>query len=205
MSNETNAAEENEFFTEEGFDFNAIFNQTAFPKDEVTVYLNEALAYKIRVSKELLKGEDNNDELKKLAKVIRGYEEDLEKSRLKFSITGVDKEVIAQVGDRVQAKFKDRYKRRGKAGNKSGPKELSPEDAKAYSKYFNAAIYQLYIEKVEQSNGTAQTPPTVEFVKEFIDKAPDAAVEKFIKAISALKVSTEEFEARLDETFFLKS
>lgn len=205
---EIEAAEKPDFFSEEGFDFFSMLDGAEYPEDTVEVYLNEGAAHKSRASKRILASLDPNDpaedeRIEKLVDLIRGYDAQVDASKLTFHIRGVDAELTEAVKPQIDKEFKPRLKYRKRADQSRQP-YYNEDDQMAYASALNASVLALYVTKVVTAGGHELVAPGRDYLYRFLKKAPSSQVQKFERAILGLQVESAQFENRLSEDFSLK-
>lgn len=187
--------------SEETFSFFEVLNGEAYPKDTVSVYLNEGAAYKIRSARKLLNDIDNEDERQKTIKLIKQYEKEVEASAYTFHITGVDSDLIEAVGKVANKKYRKKIKR----PDQSISEYIPEDDQNEYIKFLGNSVLQLHVEKiVEDSTGKEIVAPPLEEIALFLSKAPVSQRDKLSNAIQNLQVSAREFEDRVSDDFLAK-
>lgn len=191
----------------ENFSFFDVLEGTSYPKDEVTVSLNESAGYQAqKLMAEAAEMEDPTPEkLEDLRKRLDKFRKEIEDSRVTFKLTGVSSEMISSSKDIVDEQFVD--KKKTIAGANGRPIKYLPEEhALDYQRMLNAVVMSMHIEQVTyQKNGFSKIGLTPDEVAAFYDKAPTAAKARLSAAITGLQVDSDSFEAELDEGFFPKS
>lgn len=196
------------------FDMFAALEGVEYPDDEVTVAMNERAAYKLgalmaeitqyqvdhpapedRDEKDLAAFQKRHDDLKEVIK----------KSRITFYLKGVSDDILTTAGEVAEEKFESAKKDMVDAQGHT-IKVLPQSEKIRFMRYMNAVTYSMFIQRVHyHSNGVVRTAPSADEIAAFMDKAPDVAKGKLVRAIQELRVKSEAYEAALDEGFFPKS
>ncbi|AXC37906.1 tail assembly chaperone [Microbacterium phage Jacko] len=193
------------------FDMFDMLSGVSYPEDTVTVALNEKAAYELaHLEQDILNYRSENEEPDEA--VLAEYQSQLEEivkrieaSKMTFHLRGVSDDLISSAGDIAEEKFKDR-KLNQKAADGRIVKYLPEGEKMAYLRYLNAVTYSMHITKfVRHSDGAERVSPNADEIAAFMDKAPDAAKQKLVRAIQELRVAAANYEASLDEGFFQKS
>lgn len=205
QSDEADAPESGEFFTEEGFDFFALLDGVEHPEDTVDVYLNEGVAHKSRTAKRLLASLDpndpeNDDKIVKLVDLIRDYDRQVDASMLTFHLRGVDSELVEAIKPTIDEEFKPRQHFRKRADQSLQP-YYTEEDQLAYTSALNAATLAIHVTKIVNADGRTVVAPGRDYIYSFLKKAPSSQVIKFNRAVMSLQVEAAQFENRLSEDF----
>ncbi|AXC37907.1 tail assembly chaperone [Microbacterium phage Jacko] len=190
------------------FDMFDMLSGVSYPEDTVTVALNEKAAYELaHLEQDILNYRSENEEPDEA--VLAEYQSQLEEivkrieaSKMTFHLRGVSDDLISSAGDIAEEKFKDR-KLNQKAADGRIVKYLPEGEKMAYLRYLNAVTYSMHITKfVRHSDGAERVSPNADEIAAFMDKAPDAAKQKLVRAIQELRVAAANYEASLDEGFF---
>lgn len=196
------------------FDMFAALEGVEYPEDEVTVAMNERAAYKLgALTAEIAKYQvdhpavEDRDE-KALAAFQQRHDdlkEVIKKSRITFYLKGVSDDILTTAGEVAEEKFESAKKDMVDAQGHT-IKVLPQSEKIRFMRYMNAVTYSMFIQRVHyHSNGVVRTAPSADEIAAFMDKAPDVAKGKLVRAIQELRVKSETYEASLDEGFFPKS
>lgn len=186
----------------ETFNFLDVLSERSFPKDVVSVYLDENAAYKARDARRKLLEAGTKAEVTELNKLIKKYNDEVKKSEYKIHITGTSMERVESLVELAKEKFPAETKTRKTASGAIEQYELENPERQEYLTYL--AIW-VHVEAIEAPDGRKQVAPDIETITAFIKKAPPSQVEKFANAIKNLEVSSELFEDAIDDDFLAKS
>lgn len=158
-------------------DLAAVFSGRSYPKETVTVYMDEVLGYKIyKLTKEsvqatLARDEDEKD---RIGAELKEAAAKAEPSRLLFHLTGASREDRKAATEETLEKFpaeKDAFGR-----------EKSNAEA---NEYYANLVWKLHVERIEAADGST-VEPTLEDVEMFRKHAPDHAIEAVEAGIQEL-------------------
>lgn len=149
-------------------DFAAVFAGISYPKDSVTVILDEELGYRVHrlqadIRESAMSGD--SDKRKELEAESDRLAEDAKAKTYVFHLTGVARELREGVAAGVEKEFE---LKRSMFGNI----DYTPEAEAAH----NARIYALHIERISGPGGAELVAPTAENLAEFLKHAPDKAI-----------------------------
>lgn len=184
------------------FNFLDVLAERSYPKDKVSVYLDEGAAYKAKATRLIIEDAKTDAEVKKLQKLLKQYSDDVKKSEYIFHLTGVSSERAEEIIELA----KDKYpveKRTRKLGNGSLEQYEVPSPER--NEYVGYLMFWIYVEAIEAPDGKIHAAPDIENIIQFIKKAPQSQVEKVAEAIADLRVSSELFEEAIDDDFLAKS
>lgn len=184
------------------FNFLDVLAERSFPKNTVSVYLDEASAYKMRDAKAKLRLAETDAEKKKIAKEIEALRSEINKSEYKFYLAGVSFERIESLIDLAKEKFPIETKTRKTA---SGALEQYEVPNAQREEYLGFLTLWVHVESIEAPDGRSQVSPDIDTIIGFIKKAPQSQVERFANACRELQVSSYEFEEAIDDDFLAKS
>lgn len=195
--------------TPDTFSFFDVLEERTYPKDVVTVYLDEAAAYdfnKLSMEIDMMPQEDATPEvIAEFQDRAQKLQDRLRKSKYTFYLTGVSDDRVEQASVVANEQFEDKKLQRYTA-TKTIEKYLPESEQMNYVKFFNAIVLSLHIEQIVQhKDGRVMTAPDPEQVLAFMEKAPEAAKKLVNDKISGLRVRANAYEAALDEGFFPKS
>lgn len=210
---EENTAPEPEAFdplAEENFDlFSLIEEDYGYPEAVVDIFMNEKAAHErmTRIRKIAVLDKDNPEHhalLRQLIDEVKELETKIEKSQVTFHLRGIESSKLEEARDIVNEKFEEKKKQRYTA-DKTVQKYLPEDEQLEWAKYFNALVNSMYVTKVVDYRGREQAAPGVDRMYAFLTKGPESQRKKFLNAVADLKLPTEQFESRLDDSFFPKS
>ena len=199
-------SETNEFFTPDGFDIFDILTEKAYPKDTVTVYLDEAAAYELRALQkeaDAIEGEPDEATIQDFNDRLTALRTRIDKSARTFHLSGVDADRMKDVMTSAEAHFEDRKVNRKRADG-SIIRELPQSAQVDFMRYVSALTLSIHVEKITDSAGRESIAPGVDTMATFLDKAPVYAVRELNQAIERLQVDARDFERTLDDGFFPK-
>lgn len=207
---------ENEEITEESgidptpspetFSFFDVLSEKAYPKDIVTVYMDDAAAYDLKKLSIEADGVEETD-VEKIAEIgarLRALRERIEASAVTFYLTGVGADRQGDAMTHAQEHFEGKKVNRKRADG-SITRELPQSEQFNFMKYMSAVSNALHIEKIVLADGRQMVAPSPDEVSAFLAKAPRSAIEQFNAAIAKLEVDTADFERTIDEGFLAKS
>lgn len=184
------------------FNFLDVLSERSFPKDVVSVYLNEDAAYQARLARRKLLEAETKAEVAEADKLIKKYNEEVKKSEYKFHISGTSMERVEALIELAKEKFPVETKTRKTASGALEQYEVESNERREYLTYLTIWVH---VEAIEAPDGRKQVAPDIETIISFIKKAPPSQVEKFANAIRSLEVSSELFEDAIDDDFLAKS
>lgn len=162
----------------ETLDLIAVLDGRGYPKDTVTVYFNEDVAYAIHAANaELsrLAALQDHDAYKALDAKLTSLVEEVSSQGYTFHLTGTPRKVRKDILKEVEAKFP-------KAAERDFLGRPAHPDVEA-DEYLSARIWQTHIEKIVAPDGAEIVAPDLETIQHLRDTAPDHA----LKAL-ALKI-----------------
>ena len=193
--------------SKETFSFFDVLSGVSYPKDVLTIYMDEAAAYDLEKLLREISGTSENDVTEESVEALRVKAEALksriENSKYTFFLTGVSDDRIVDARTLTDKEFEKRKKPRK---NASGHIEkYLPEDQQyEWMRYLNAVVQSLHIEQIVAPNGAVMTAPSPDEIAHFYDKAPGAEKGRLDQAIASLRVKSESYEASIDEGFLAK-
>ena len=179
------------------FDIADLFSGKAYPKDTVTVYLDEATGYETRKAEVAIKdavlAHESEEALQALRESRDKLVEKAAKSRIVVHLTGVSREDRENATKIVTTEFPTETDFLGRI-------KPNPEaDEKLTNLY-----WALHIEKLERPDGSVLAPVTEADAKLFRANAPDSVLEKINKGINELSEGVKGgFESLAQEHDFL--
>jgi len=190
-----------ELLQEETFDFLDVLTERSYPKDEVSLFLDEASAYKLRAVKAAYENSQDDKEREKLKKLMNQYRSDVKKSEYIFKLTGVSFDKIENLVEMAKKKYPVEHKTR-KTG--SGGLEQYEVPSNQRAEYIGYLTLWVHVEAVVSPEGKIHTAPEEETIIKFLKIAPPSQVNRFTEAITSLQVSSREFEDAIDDDFLAK-
>lgn len=209
---ETTEAEES-VVTPSNFSFYDMMSGVSYPKDSITISLDEAAAYdSMKIMEDFETAKQSEMSATQAKKAVKEFEkriaeltERVSTKSATFDLTGVASEMVETAKESVDELFMDKRKQR-KLADGSLQKYLPEDQQQAYFRMLNATIYALYIERVTYNeNGAVFVAPDPDMIAHFYDTAPDGAKAKLTEAIQKLRVAAGQYESLIDEGFFQKS
>lgn len=204
--------------TPEEFDFYALMSGAVYPKDTVTVTLDESAAYDaLHIAQEFdefrtsaaYEEDPESDEVKaKIADFearIEAVKNRVNENSVTFDLTGVSDELIESAKASVDEQFEDKRKQR-KLADGSLQKYIPDDVAKDYLRMLNATVFSLQIERMRFNKvGAEFVAPDPDKVAHFFDTAPRGSKMIVANKIMALSVDAQSLVNQMDEGFFPKS
>lgn len=199
--------ETSNFATPENFDIFEVLDGGAYPKDAITVYLDEAAGYELRALQaeaESFTEEPDQETIQRINDSLVRLRDRIDKSARTFYLTGVDNDLIKAVWPAAEEHFESRKVNRKRA-DQSIIREL-PQSAQAdFMTYVSLVTMALHVEKVvDDSSGRELVAPGADGLEKFFSKAPAYAIREVSQAIERLQVDARDFERGLDDGFFPK-
>ena len=214
MSEEIETPETPEFdpsasMTPDTFSFFDVLEEVTYPKDVKTVYMDEAAAYdfnKLAMEIDMTPPEQQTPEkIAEFQERAEALKKRLHDSKYTFYLTGVSDDRVEEAAEVANAEFEDKKLQRYTA-TKTIEKYLPESEQVNYLKFFNALVLSLHVEQiVRHKDGRIITAPGPNEILHFMAKAPSAAKDELNRAIQALRLKSNQYEAALDEGFFPKS
>jgi len=187
------------------FDFISVLSgdTRSYPKDEVTVFLDEQTAHTIPKLEAKAAGMDSGEKFDTVTKQITELRKKLAGSAYKFRLTGISQDMKETVLKSAQEKFPTKYdtNKNFLTGGIDRTEKPNPER----DRYFSSVLYQAHVEQIVAPDGAVDTAPTAETMDAFLRKAPESQVMRFLDVVHGLQVTAETFEAATNEDFLVKS
>lgn len=184
------------------FNFLDVLSQRSYPKDKVSIYLDEGAAYQAKITRQLIEEAGTEAEIKKLQKLLKEYSAKVKASEYIFHLTGVSMERNEEILELAKEKYPVEMRTRKTA---SGSLEQYEVPSPERNEYVGYLFIWIYVEAIESPDGKIHAAPDVENIIQFVKKAPTSQVEKVTEAIGRLRVSSELFEDAIDDDFLAKS
>lgn len=180
----------------------------AYPKIDVSVYLNEQVAYDASLLNDKLKelqkkslSDAVSKEIEKIEQQISELTEQLEKSRYVFTIQGISEGQRQDALDECHEEYPLEYiDGTGLSIGKRVEKESPERDA-----MFTAKLWAMQVVKIVSPDGAIQSGLSYEEVVQLKRALPLAAIGKINEALDKLRISTAMFMLSVDEDFLAKS
>jgi len=207
MTDDNKTVEEkvDELQSPDTFDFISVLSgdTRGYPKDGVTILLDEATAYKIAKLETQAAGMDSGNDYDSVIVEVARLRKKLGGTAYTFKLTGVSQEVQEDILKLAQEKFPTKYD-----SNKNfltGGIDRTEKPNQERDRYFVSLLYQAHVEQIVAPNGAVDTAPAVETIDAFLRKAPRSQIDKFEQALKGLQVTATMFEQATDEDFLAKS
>lgn len=200
MENEENVGES---LTPETFSFFDVLSEKAYPRDTVTVYMDDAAAYDLRKISREAEELDSQEDMNDLAERLAALRQRIEASAMTFHLAGVGADRMQDAMNVANEHFEGKKVNRKRADG-SIMRELPQDQQVAFMRYMSAVTLSLHVEKIVLADGRQMVAPSPDEIAAFMDKAPVAAMEAINRAVRDLQVTTSDFEATLDEGFLAK-
>ena len=178
-------------------DFAKVFSGQEYPKDSVSVIVDENLGYKVnQVQKKIRVAVLSGDADER--KALEAEYDDLAKSAkdatYTFYLTGIPRELKEDLTRTVREEFNIETDMFGNA-------KFNEDAEKAYK----SRRWALHIEKIEGPDGSVAVAPTAENLAAFLASAPDTAIETVDAKIAELSGSgaAEGFDLLIRDADFL--
>jgi hypothetical protein len=186
-----------------------VLEDRAYPRDEVTIYLNEQLAYDAAQIQESIdelsksKSLEVQDEIDELIKKREELVEKLESEKYVFTIVGISEGLREDLMNEAAEDFPIEYDEHKNplTGEKTREEKQNPER----DRLFTNLLWFNQIEKIENSNGDIQSKITLKDVEALRRQLPIAGIGAITQSIEKLRVSTAVFMMTVNEDFLAKS
>lgn len=198
------------------FSIIAALKDRAYPSDEVSVYLDEDVAYRaanVKENIESLEAEDaksgyklSTDKAKELSDAksnLASMMEKLSESKYIFTITGISEGKRDSLYKDSVEKYAIEYKE--DKNPFSGEVVRVEVENTERDRYFTNLIWKEYISKISDPNGNLQENLKLEDVVALRDSLPISAQGKINQAVEKIRNSTALFMYTVDEDFLAKS
>lgn len=188
---------------EEGtFSFAEVAQGRSYPQDTVSIYLDEATAYKIAELEDRANSELDSDVVNKIDAEIAELRIVIEKSKYTFKIHGIPLERRDELLERAREQIKPEFDSFKNFVN--GRVEKTEKDSPERDRLYNNMLWAEHITEVVGPDGRVDRNPGIG-TAEAIRKAPISQQVVFTRAIQKLVVAADSFEARIDDDFLAKS
>ena len=181
----------------------------AYPREQVTIYLNEQLAYDAAQLQEEIdelsksKSLEVQDEIDELIKNRDELIEKLESEKYIFTIVGISEGIREDLMNESAEDYPLEYK---EIKNPLTGENIREEvENKERDRIFTNLLWVNQIEKIENSNGDVQNKITLKDVEALRRQLPIAGIGAITQAIEKLRVATAVFMMTVNEDFLAKS
>lgn len=186
-----------------------VLKERAYPKEEISIYLDEQVAYDASVLGEKI------DELSKSSDVAHQKKVDeliaqrdvlikrIEESKYTFFITGLSEGMRSDIQEQSLEKFPLEYEE-----NKNpftGEMTKKEIESKERDRYFTLLLWHSSIQKIVAPDGSVQENVTMEDVTQLRDLLPLAGIGAITQSVEKLRTATAIFMMTVDEDFLAKS
>lgn len=186
-----------------------VLKERAYPKDEVSIYLDESAGYnasKIREKIEELETSasvEDAEKVKELFKELDSVVEGLQSSKYIFTISGISEGLRDDIYEDALTKFPLEYEEsKNPFTGEVTKKEL---DSKERDRYFTDLLWHSSIKKITDPAGNVQDKISLEDVNQLRELLPLAGIAAITQSIEKLRMSTAIFMSSVDEDFLAKS
>lgn len=201
-----NVSEISDFATEENFDIFDVLSERAYPRDIVTVYLDDGAAFELRKltdEVDAIDGEPDQATVEAFNERLTNIRTRIDRSARTFHLAGVSSDTIKDAMTAADEHFESRKVNRKRADG-SIIRELPKSAQDDFMVYTSAVMMALHVEKIVDPDGRQVVAPTPDAIVRFINGAPIYAVREVNQAIERLQVDARDFERSLDDGFFPK-
>lgn len=188
-----------------------VLKDRAYPSEEVTVYINEDVAYnasKLQEKIDALDGkfkisEQEKEKLKALRVKRTQFMRELESSKYVFSMQGISEGKREELLTIATDKFPVEYdETKNSLTGEVTKKEIENKDR---DRLFTTLLWREHIKKITAPDGSVQEQISAEDVMALRNGLPIAGVGSLNEVIEKLRVSTALFMYKVDEDFLAKS
>ena len=185
------------------FSFSEVLQGRGYPRDEVTVFLDEQTAHTIAKLETQAAGMDSGEKFDAVTKQVSVLRKKLAATAYTFKLTGISQDMKETVLKSAQEKFPTKYdsNKNFLTGGIDRTEKPNPER----DRYFSSVLYQAHVEQIVAPDGAVNTAPDSETMDDFLRKAPESQVMRFLDAVHGLQVTAATFEAATNEDFLAKS
>lgn len=179
-------------------DFAKVFAGIEYPKDSVTVVVNEKLSYQAhKIAEALALAVARVDEPDVIKGLEASYGEVLKTAKdyaYTFHLTAISREVRNDLATAVEEEFEIETDFLGRS-----------KPSKEANESYRSRLWALHVEKIEGPNGSEIVAPTPENLAAFIASAPDRAIETIEEKIGELsgRGAGEGFDSIIRDADFL--
>lgn len=171
------------------FDLIAALQGRSYPKETVTIFLDEALMYEYAKA---TKAADQDPQNKEKAAAVEALSESFKSLALKVTVRGIPSHVHKSIRDTVLAKHPIQY------DHFNQPK-ANPE----FSELYDQLLWENQVVQIEAPDGSTLTP-TPEDIRAMRREAPETAVNAIVEAINLLSEGAQSgYEQIVQDPSFL--
>lgn len=202
MSEKTPEELAREGMTPKTFSFIERLQGRAYPEDDVTIYLDEKLGYKLLALHEELDAEGNAEKAKVIEGKIDQVSKELQRSKYVFHCHGISNEANDAIVDEVAESFPYEYDETTNPFTGEKTKTLIPNDdrTEAYVRKLWAAC----ISSITDPDGAVDKEVGLETVAAFRQEGPLSGIGRVTAMLNKLRMATDWVEFLEDEDFLVK-
>lgn len=177
-----------------------------YPTDEVVVYLDEKLGYKLLAVEQEMAGSDGHtpsfSEQKLLEEKHAELVEQLRASRYVVKLQGISNDDWDALVEEAAEQFPYEYDEI--VNPFSGEKTRKVIETDERAEFFTMKLWAAFIQSITDSDGNVDDDVTVQTVKAFRGEAPFSAITRVGATIAKLRMATDWVEYIEDEDFLAK-
>ena len=186
-----------------------VLKERAYPKEEISIYLDEQAAYDASVLGEKIDELSKSSDIahqKKIDELIAQRDvliKRIEESKYIFFITGLSEGMRSDIQEQSLEKFPLEYEE-----NKNpftGEMTKKEIENKERDRYFTLLLWHSSIQKIVAPDDSVQENVTMEDVTQLRDLLPLAGIGAITQSIEKLRTATAIFMMTVDEDFLAKS
>lgn len=174
-----------------------------YPREKVTIFLDEALGYRVQAKVDELSNEKDADRAEALGDEIGALIEELNSASYTVHLEGISVEEYDATVDSADEQFPLEFTTEQNPLTFAREKIVVPNPER--EQYFRTLLWSKYIRSVETSSGEVDDNITQEWVAVFLNRAPVMAQIRLSAAIDALRMTTDWMDAIQTDDFFRKS
>lgn len=174
-----------------------------YPREKVTIFLDEALGYRVQAKVDELSNEKDADRAEALGDEIGALIEELNSASYTVHLEGISVEEYDATVDSADEQFPLEFTTEQNPLTFAREKIVVPNPER--EQYFRTLLWSKYIRSVETSSGEVDDNITQEWVAVFLNRAPVMAQIRLSSAIDALRMTTDWMDAIQTDDFFRKS
>lgn len=177
-----------------------------YPKDDVVVYLDEELGYRLLDVQRRMEGDDNHTpsipEMKLLEKEHARLSAALRDSKYTIHLQGISNEDWDAIVDDAAEHFPYEYEETTNPFTGAKTKEVIQSQER--SEYFTKMLWLKFIQSIEDSEGNVDSDISLGTISAFRKQAPFSAIARVSETIDKLRMATDWVEYVEDEDFLAK-
>lgn len=202
MSNKTPEELARESMAKGTFSFVERLRGRGYPKDDVVVYLDDDLGYKIANLERAYEAALDADEQKKIKQQILDLRDQAEPSKLVFKMQGISSKRYDELVDEANENFPVEYEESTDLMGVKRKEEIPNPDR---NEFFNVALWVEHILSIEDADGNQNTD-TIDaaLIKELRETAPLSAVARIAQTVDKLRVAVDWVDFLEDPDFLAK-